>query len=473
MNTIIYKSRKIITVSALTILMAGCAITSVFIPYPKQAEGIKQQIEAKQIQLATDKLDKKRHGSDKILYLMERGRTAQIGNELKVSREDYLHAKEAIAGLEQKAVVNASGVGSKAASFLTNDNAIPYVGQSYEHVFLYHFQAMNYLFERDLQGALVEVRRANEEQTLALRNHAREIEKLEKKKQKKAQPANQKKAFFKAFEQLDSVSERVKNSFQNAYTFYASGVMWELEGKDNDAYIDYKKALEIFPDNLFLQADVVRLAKTLGMRADLERFKKQFKINKAMPVAGGGELIVFYEQGFAPVKKEVKVSIPTPSGIHSLAFPTYSGQWRSTPALTLKDISNNQTLGTTSPIVYVQALATKALQEDLLGMFVRQVVRVVAKKEAANQAGEKLGGAGTVAATLFNVVTERADLRSWLTLPNDAQIFRASLAAGERTIKVGNGMASESVAIKIIPGKKTILRVIGTGRALHTNTVIL
>ncbi|PCI50036.1 MAG: hypothetical protein COB51_03590 [Moraxellaceae bacterium] len=473
MNLKFRYARKIMVASTLAFFLSGCAVTSVFMPYPKQASTIKQQIEAKQIQLATDKLDKKRHGADKILYLMERGRTAQIGNESKISREDYLHAKEAISALEQKAVINASSAGSKAASLFTNDNAIPYVGESYEHVFLYHFQAMNYLFDNDLQGALVEVRRANEEQQLALRRHAKELDKLAKKKQKQQQPANQKKSFMSAFSQLNSVSDRVKNSFQNAYTFYASGVMWELEGKDNDAYIDYKKALEIFPDNPYLQVDVIRLAKSLGMREDLARFKKQFKAKDVPPVSNGGELIVFYEQGFAPVKEEIKVSIPTHKGIHSVAFPTYSGKWKSTPALTIRDISNNQALGATSPIVYVQALATKALQEDLPGMLVRQVLRIVAKKEAADKAGEQLGTPGKIAATIFNIATERADLRSWLTLPNDAQIYRGVLAAGERNIRIGDGSASEVIAIKIVPGKKTILRVVGTGKTLHTRAITL
>ena len=474
MNLKLGHSRKIITAIILTTLLSSCAVTSVFMSYPKQAATIKQQIDLNQIQLVTDKLDKKRHAADKILYLMERGRTAQIGNDSKMSREDYVLAKEAISALEQKAIINASGSGAKLASMFTNDNAIPYTGESYEHVFLYHFQAMNYLFDNDLQGALVEVRRANEEQELALRRHSKELAKLEEKKQKqKEQPANQKKSFFSAFKQLDAVSDKVKNSFQNAYTFYASGVMWELEEKYNDAYIDYKKALEIFPENPFIQADVVRLAKNLGMRTDLARFKKQFKVGKVTPVKKGGELIVFFEQGFAPVKEEVKVSVPTHTGIHSIAFPTYTGQWQATPALTINDVSNKQNLGMTSPIVYVQALASKALKEDLPAMLVRQIIRIVVKKETSKQAGDQFGVAAVLASTALNIATERADLRSWLTLPNDAQIFRKTLAPGERNISLGNGIASGDISIKIIPGKKTILRVVSTGNTLHTTSIIL
>ncbi len=69
----------------------------------------------------------------------------------------------------------------------------------------------------------------------------------------------------------------MKHSFQNAATFYLSGVVWEMLGERNDAYIDYKKALEIFPDNLFLQADVMRLGKRLGMRETWRIFSGVFR----------------------------------------------------------------------------------------------------------------------------------------------------------------------------------------------------
>ena len=460
--------------STLVVFSSGCAMTSIFTPYPNQAGLVKKQIESKQISQAIAKLDDKRNSADKILYLMERGRAAQIGNNLKVSLEDYAQVKDAIVLQEQKAVINLSDIAANSLSFITNENAIPYIGEPYEHIFLYHFQAMNYLFDNDLQGALVEVRRANEEQTLALRRHSKELDKLEDEKpQRTAQTAYQKRAFFNAYKPLDSISGRVKNSFQNAYTFYASGVMWEIEGKYNDAYIDYKKALEIFPNNPYLRADVVRLANRLGMREDLARFKTQFKIKKAPLVDNGGELIVFFEQGFAPVKKEIKISIPSRRGIHSVAFSTYQNRWQPTPALALKDASNNQILGTTSPIVYVQALATKALTENLPGLFIRQVLRIVAKKEAAKEIGKQHGDTAQIASILFNVVTERADLRSWLTLPNNAQIFRRTLTAGKRNIRLSSGTASKHIPIQIIAGKKTILRVIGTGRTLHTSAIVL
>lgn len=451
-------------------LLGGCAASSVFTSYPSQIQTVKVQIEASQFKLAEDDLEKHREDADKILYMMERGRTAQIANDNKTSMADYLLAKDAIAALEQKAIISASDTASQGAALLTNDNAIPYEGEPYERIFLYHFQAMNYLFSRDLDGAMVEIRRANEEQQLAFQKHEEEIAKIQKNNR---EALDKNKSVMNSFKGLVNIANRVNNSFQNAYTFYASGVLWELNGKPNDAYIDYKKALEIFPDNIYIQKDVLRLAKSLAMKEDLARFEKLFKVESSASIKNGGELIIFFEHGFAPIKEEVKIALATISGIHSVAFPTYAPKWSVTPPLMISDSSNNALLGTTSPIVYVQALATKALQEDLPGIMTRQILRIVAKKEATKQSGKAFGDLGSLASTLFNLATENADRRSWLTLPNDAQIYRSTLAGGDHTLQLTNGLASDSVAIKIVPGKKTILRVISTGKTMHTNSIVL
>ncbi len=58
---------------------------------------------------------------------------------------------------------------------------------------------------------------------------------------------------------------QVKNSFQNAYTFYLSALFYESSGEYNRANIDYKKALAIYPNNHFLQQDSFRLAKKLNL----------------------------------------------------------------------------------------------------------------------------------------------------------------------------------------------------------------
>jgi len=279
-------------------------------------------------------------------------------------------------------------------------------------------------------------------------------------------------SFMDSFTSLQASAGQVKNSFQNAYTFYVSGVLFEAAEKSNDAYIDYKKALEIFPDNVYVQRDVLRLAKSLGMREDYQRFKKEFGNDVPSLKADEGEIVLMFEHGFAPVKTDVKVSLVADNGLHSVAFPTYAAEWKA-PALLSVSIAGGDLIGETSPIVSVQALAAKALAERLPGIMARQVLRIIAKREASKQSGKAFGGLGELAVNVFNVITEQADRRSWLTLPQDAQILRSSLPEGQYQLQLQNGSAVGTMDIKVVPGKKTLIRVVATGNAFHTASIVL
>ena len=332
----------IITVS----LLSSCAASSIFVSYPAQLRTIQRQIDSNEFGPAQATLSEYTDGADKILYLMEKGRTGQIGKDTKSSIADFTLAMQEIAANDDAAKFTASGAGAQTAALLTNDNAIPYTGESYERIFLHHFQAMNYLFEKNLDAAAVEVRRANEKQMLALQAHEQDIAEFEQKN-------NQAQGVLNNFDGLNISAGRVKNSFQNAYTFYTSGVIYEILGQANDAYIDYKKALEIFPDNSYLQQDILRLATQLSMKEDLVRFSARFKGKPQVTNGAGGELIVFYEHGFAPPKLEIKVNLPTFSGIHSVAFPTYAPLWNNILPLQITDSADNKFIGATQPIVFV------------------------------------------------------------------------------------------------------------------------
>ncbi|MEL0642622.1 tetratricopeptide repeat protein, partial [Pseudoalteromonas aliena] len=63
---------------------------------------------------------------------------------------------------------------------------------------------------------------------------------------------------------MGNVTRDVINGFQIAYTFYLSALLYQSAKQYNDAYIDYKKALAIHPNNIYLQQDVMRLAKKHG-----------------------------------------------------------------------------------------------------------------------------------------------------------------------------------------------------------------
>jgi len=461
---------KRIALPLAALCLCGCAATSVFSPYPNQAQDFRVAIDTAKETDALKKLDDKRNGADKILYLMERGRVSQVAGQTEDSLTDFGDALAAMDVNEDKAKLSLTDTSAQGASLLTNDNAIPYKGEAYERVFVHHYQALNYLGKHDLDGAGVEIRRANQYQAEAADAHNAEIAKAEEQGQQNNVSANPD-DFASQFAAMDAVTGKVKSSFQNAYTFYLSGLIYEALREDNNAYIDYKKAVEIFPDNRYLQGDVLRLAKRLGMSEDYDRYSKQFKRAAAVATKGAGSIAILYEEGFVATKNEFALPLPTINGWVSVAFPIYNSPWQAPQGLAVS--ADGATLGSTETIVDVYALAAKSLKEHLPAMLVRQTLRAGTKYAMQKQANDRGGALAGITSQIYNLVSERADLRSWLTLPRDAQILRGALPSGTHTLNLSAGIQQQTTSVTVQADRITLLHVINSGSRLIVHSYTL
>ncbi len=441
------------------LLLSGCAATSVFNPYPQQALAFRQATlggpDAAAVML---KLDSKRNSNDRMLYLMERARLAQLSGDYAASKADF---EQVIAGFEataDKPMLSLSGAGAAGSAMLTNDNAIPYKGYPYEQVMVHQFQAFNFLGLGDAQGAAVELRRAQQVQRQLELKYAEEISKAQGE-------ATQNNIFVSEYDSyftgMDSIAGQVKNSFQNGYSFYAAAVIWEALGEYNDALVDYKKALELSPDNAQLRDDVIRANQYFDGR----------KATKAP--AGSGTVVVLYEQGFVPAKKPVGLGIPTTDGgVFSIQFPIYDGLDYTPPTpLTVRSDDNNRQQ--TGLLVDTGALAVKALKEQVPALLVRQILRARTKYEMQKQAAKNGGLGAQFLTNIYNLVSEQADLRSWLTLPANAQGVRLALPAGSRSLELSGSSGSLSVPVDVRAGRTTIIRVVEVNGRLLTQTFAL
>ena len=425
-------------------------------------------------------LGKQTAGRDKVLYAMEMGRVAQLGGDYEASRAAFEKAIAATEEQDDQAVLSASGATAQGAAVLVNDKAIPYRAPSYERTLVHHYQALNFLAANDVTGAGVEVRRANREQEAARERHAKEIAKARSDRSDDVPETERDPQLLPVYAGLDEMAGAVKHSFQNAATFYVSAVIWEMLGEPNDAYIDLKKALEIQPDNPFLQQDVVRLARRLGMREDLEDLVRRFPDVAGHPgenpvaVKDQARLVVVYEEGLAPKKSEMSLAYPLPSAnsIGMIALPVYAGV--PLPPVPVEVAAGGRALGRTAPVCNVSALAARALDEQMPGILTRQVARAVAKGAAAKAAQDHGGDWGGLIVTLFNLVTEQADLRSWLSLPAHVQVLGAWLEPGTHTVALsappGGTLWSEEVTLK--QGKTTLICVTRIDLAVYSHVMV-
>jgi hypothetical protein len=419
----------------------------------------------KKIDIATAISDEQ-DGYDSTLARAELGRIAQLQGETQASVEQFEEVLDDIDDIDERAIISISDWAAHAAALIVNDNVIPYAPPAWERVLAYHYQALNYLMLENIEDAGVEVRRANAAQERALNDHEDEIEDAEEEAKKNALETG---AFTKKIDSMlgssKAVAAQVKNSFQNAYTFYLSAVVHELLGEPNDGYIDYKKALEIAPTNVTIQRDVARLAKSLDMTDDIAEFSKRFPavFKSAKPLSKGeSEVVVLFEDGIIPGKTAVSFPIPIPipsaPGLTTLAIPIYKTS--KSPVSPLSVSQGGASLGRTERICAMDALAVKAYEENALAMIIRQIVRASIKGAASALASKHGGLLAGGAVAVYNVLSEVADTRSWRSLPQNAQVFRGRIAPGSKLEFVhGASGARASVTAPSGSGKKMIVRV--------------
>lgn len=470
----VMKYMRLAAVLAMFLLVTGCAATSTFTAYPNNIKPLISSLANRTPLDLSQCLVSECKSNDLILYNMERGRFAHVVGSNDSSMSDFKASIEKIGQNDEKALISASAIGANVSATLLNDNAIPYAGEGYERVLLHHYQALNYLRKKDLDGAGVEVRRANAAQIDSLKRFEKDIEKARQEASKKKVNTGGISRIDAQYAQMDEVAGSVKNSFQNAYTYYVSALVYELLQQPDDAYIDYKKALEIYPDNRYVRKDVIRLAEKLEMREDLEELKRRFPAEKQeiIPVgsAATGELLVLFEDGLVPQKQEVKIPLPIVGvGLVTVAFPIYREKWSA--QIPLRILGNNVFIGYTEPICDIRALAVRALKERVPEIAVRQIIRATAKGVMAVEARRMGGELGLLTASLWNYISENADLRSWLTLPSNAQILRAAVPPGSYRLALQHPMASAItyLDVEVPAGGKTVVQVVRTGQQMYSS----
>ncbi len=460
-------SRARLAAFILAVAVVGC---TTFTNYPRRMASVRRQFEDGEALAAAESMTEAvRRATGRLCWLLERGMILHSAGRYDASNAAFFGAEKVITELDDRAVVSARDSAAGAMTLVLNEKAAPYRGEGFERVLLNTYLAFNFLMAGELTDARVEVRKAYERQQLEADRHAHALE--EARRYASANGFDLDAGMQKVrggYGERASAASRVQNAYQNAFTYYLSAIVYELNGETNDAYVDLKHAVELRPQASCIQRDLVRHATRLGFHDELATWKERFG-DLELPPGEYGSILVVFEDGMAPVKEEIKLPIPTEFGILFMALPAYRVHRGGARPM---DIAvDGMLLGRTQVMADVEGMAVRNLDDKLPVLFVKQMVRTAAKGVVAKQVYDDDPVAGVLLSTVGTLMTEQADLRGWITLPRDIQVSRIWVEPAVRSVELNIAGIPRSdswrVEVPVERRRTTVVNARYTGRHMY------
>ena len=393
-------------------------------------------------------------GPNRLLYDLERGMLLHVGGEYARSNAAFERAKRTARALEPVSL-HASGL-----SLIGNDRVLDYAGEDFEKTLIHLFAALNYEQLGDRSAALVEVRQV-----------ADALKRLD----------------------LESGGERVYRD--DAFARYLSAMLFEAEGDEERALVDYKKALAAYSDyaveyDVAAPVSLIRHAKALASRlgadavADLKPFLAGLPAPDEAPAPGlrsspKGEIVVLHYNGLSPVKREERFVLPVPAAMR--VTDSRRGGWRDDEAAELEQafsvlsgfpglrgiplafprfvrrpyaiermrpwVAGQPAAAPAELVEDIGAIAIEDLQDRILRVRAKAVARSVMKwaiqRSLQAHFEDRRGEQGAFLRTVMQVggdwaraASERADVRVWSTLPDTIWMSVLEVSPGEHAIEL-------------------------------------
>jgi hypothetical protein len=399
--------------------------------------------------------DASRDGADRLLALYELGTFYHMGGNPKKSIE-FFNAADAVAHeYEGQAIVSAGAAGRTTGAILVNDSVLKYEGFGYDKVMSRTINAINFMLQGDMEGARVEVRKAEEYQRLERERHQREVRQAPP---RGAESARMDDPTVRAtYGRMNDYVKNVRNSFENAFTYYLSSQIYLAQGEAglNDAMVEIKKAYELAPHAPGVRSAYLEIARAQSGYA-YDQARALLRVADAEPAAqaAAGSVVVFFEAGLVPQMDEVKINLFAENKLYSLAFPIYNNFGTAQAPLAI--LAPGRTY-TTSTILDTRSLAVKALQERLPGILTRGLLGAIAKGEMQEKAEKNWGPFGGLISKVATAVMTSADRRSWLSLPAEVQVARFKLDPGPNQLELRAPGLAGKVALDVSPGSLTFM----------------
>lgn len=348
-------------------------------------------------------LEKQRVSSrDEVVHLLNKGMLLRMAGDYRESNVVLEQAKRRIDAL------HGISIREQAGAFVVNDGTRAYVGEEFEQVLIHLYMALNYLDLGELAPARVEALQVD----VRLREHAERVPQ--------------------------------RRYREDALARYLTGKIYEALGEPSDAMIAYRKAYAAYKSYgeayglampAFLGPDLLRLATRLGLHQEARQYETEFPATEARQESdGAAELIVTVHTGLAPVKREQSLTTFAPESgrLVRISLPRYEPRANAAASVA---VSVNGRRFSASLAQDINAIALRDLEAKMGGITARAIARAALKDQAAKEAGKRDGVVG-LALNVANVLTERADTRSWGTLPAAIHVAAIRVPPGRHRVEV-------------------------------------
>ncbi len=392
------------------VFLSSCASFS----GPALQPEIRGLVAADRMKLAVDKLSAQSAAygqGNYLLYYLDRGLVEYYAG---LNAQSILSFEKAKIRFEE---LYTQSLSKEALSWTVNDYALPYRGSDYEYLLINVFQALNYLALGNVNEALVEARDMDSK--------------------------------YGVIEKIAGAAKRQRFE-DNGFARMFMGFVYESTGRPeyrDSASLFYRQAADVYQEYYGGGYAPEILQDRLRAATAGERNSRQAVV------------YVFQLAGLAPLKSSEMIPVPVDGEfIVPIAFPKFNKRDYETRqgVLTAEGPVGVKHVVPTELGVSIEELAVKDLESRkaivLSKAALRPALKYLIERKQKENIEKKFGRMAAdifgLFGSLYNILSERADLRSWQTLPAEIRVARLTLDPGDYQLRVehlaGDGSTLES-----------------------------
>ncbi len=434
--------RKFISLIFIATLFSGCAT------YYQKNQKFQEMVQKGELEKAQKYISrdstKAVKGKDRVLYFFKAGWLDYMTADYQKSTDWFQQADFYIEDYQKN-------VGSEALALITNPMVKPYKPEDIENVMTNYYKAMDFMMMGKRDAALVEARKITQ----------------------------------KLYALNDKYKKHKNKYSDDAFAHVLIGLLYDADNDYNNAFIAYRNAVKVY-DSLYepvfgistpeqLKHDLLRTAYLTGFQDQVDFYERKFDMKYHHQKNDGGALVLFWANGFGPVKGEWSINFSVVKGSggwvtfandeYGLSFPFFIGDWSSGKQSEFSDLSFLRVAFPKylerKPVYHsailrngaenyplemaenINAISFKTLNDRMLREMGNSLLRLATKKIVEGAVRDQDKNIGAIVG-IINAVTEKADTRNWQTLPYSISYTRIPLSEGTHQLQLETKSKTQS-----------------------------